>query len=172
MLFLKKKRFDFIGYTYINLFKKYSIVILYKIIPVLVIYTLNKIPNEAAACTRFYTIRIKPRFKNDLSIVTHEIIHAKQIIRTGGIHYILYNFNNKYRYKTELEAYAYQCLHIIIASEIGLNMVLLDQLIAWVINILSRDMQFLVTLKKSEESIQKEFTSELVLLLKKYKDIL
>ena len=153
MLFLKKRRFQFIGYTYVNLLRNFSIVFLYRIIPVLIIYTANKIPNNAVGCTRFYSIRIKPRFRNDLSVVTHEIIHAKQIIRSVGLHYLLYNFSSKYRYHSELEAYSYQCLHLIVTSEIGLNSVLLDQLVAWVINILKSDMQFSVLLNKSVETI-------------------
>jgi hypothetical protein len=172
MCALKRKRFEFAGYSYINLFTNYSIVLLYKVLPIIVVYSMKNIPEKAVACTKFFTIRIKPRFRNDLSVITHEVTHVKQIIKTGAFHYLFYNFCNKYRYRSELEAYAHQCIHLIITSGIGFNTVLLDQLVNWVIKILTEDMQFLTILDKTADEIRMEFMSEIIILLKKYKDIL
>lgn len=172
MCTLKYRKFSFTRYAYISLFKNLSLVLLHKVIPIFVIYSHKGIPTKAVACTRFFTIRVKPRYRNDLSVITHEVAHVKQIMRTSGFHYLFYNFSDKYRYKSELEAYANQCIHLIIASEIGYNNVLVDQLVVWVIKILTDDMQFTTLLNKTPDEVRMNFMSELIILLKRYKNIL
>jgi hypothetical protein len=119
-MFLKiRKKLKFAGYTYYKFSNGLSFVILEGILPIPIFYTSNFLPFKAVASTKFFCILVLPNFKNDLSVISHEIIHVKQIFKTVGFHYIFYNFSMRYRYDSELEAYANQCVHLIIHQRRG-----------------------------------------------------
>ena len=52
-------------------------------------------------------ITIRPKYKDDLGILNHEICHAKQYGRKF-FHGLMTKFSGKYRYECELEAYTEQ----------------------------------------------------------------
>lgn len=51
---------------------------------------------------------IDPKYKDDEGLYQHELVHAKQHIRTFFLQAILYRVSRKYRLNAELEAYCYQ----------------------------------------------------------------
>ncbi len=55
-----------------------------------------------------WTIKIRPKYKDDAGLIAHEIEHFKQFIRTLGLHAILYNFVDKYKLLAEVKAYKVQ----------------------------------------------------------------
>lgn len=54
------------------------------------------------------TIKIRPKYKNDKGLLEHELTHVKQWEKLNFIHVILYELNEEYRYRCELEAYKAQ----------------------------------------------------------------
>ena len=76
----------------------------------------------------------------------------------------------KYRYSSELQAYANQCVHLIIHSHIGLNIQLIEELIDWVTEVLCEKMNFSELLSKDTITVRKDFTKVLLKHLKLHKD--
>ena len=170
-MFLKiRKKLKFAGYTYYKFHNGLSFVILKGFLPIPIFYTKKFLPLKAVASTKFFCIIILPNFKNDLSVVSHEIIHIKQIFKTLGCHYILYNFSMKYRYRSELHAYANQCVHLIIHSHIGMNIQLIEELIDWVTEVLCETMNFSELISKDTITVRKDFTKVLLKHFKLHKD--
>lgn len=163
------KQLKFARYSIMFITKGYSIALVNFYLPVIIKYDENRLPPRAAAMTTFFRIIINPRFRADLSVVTHEMAHVRQIMKSLGFHFVRYAVSNEYRYKSELEAYAYQCLHLCLVSDVGLNNVLVQELTKWVTRVLSVNMNFSVLLLKSEEEIQKEFFDEFLKLLRLHK---
>ena len=56
----------------------------------------------------FSTIIIGQKYKDDVSVHKHEIMHSKQHLRWWTLHPILYDISKKYRLKAEIEAYKEQ----------------------------------------------------------------
>lgn len=52
-------------------------------------------------------VKIKPKYKNDLGLLKHELKHIEQY-KANILHPLYYYFSKKYRYKSELEAYREQ----------------------------------------------------------------
>lgn len=74
----------------------------------MVFYTNRFVPGRAAGCARGPFIFIRPEYKNDIGLLEHEKIHVKQWYRNIGLHSWLYLISEKYRLKTEVEAYKKQ----------------------------------------------------------------
>lgn len=72
-----------------------------------VFYTDKFIPKGLDACTRSIVVLIRPSFKNDISLLKHELTHVKQFYR-NPLHALFYNFSKSYRLKCEIEAYKEQ----------------------------------------------------------------
>jgi len=53
----------------------------------------------------FLIVKINDKHFNNKALIQHELVHTKQFLRTFGLHFLLYKFNDSYRYKAELEAY-------------------------------------------------------------------
>jgi len=87
-------------------YKNIKWVFIFKIIPVLVIYT-NKWVSKSGKSFGFW-IHIIPKDKDKIGILKHELKHCEQFYRTFFTHFIMYKFSKKYRYRAELEAYAEQ----------------------------------------------------------------
>lgn len=78
--------------------------------PVFVIYT-EKFVSIGAATYVFGPICfifIKPKFKDDVGLLNHEMVHVKQHWRTSWFHHFKYKDSAKYRFESEAEAYAIQ----------------------------------------------------------------
>ena len=52
-------------------------------------------------------IVIRPKYKADVGLLNHELVHVKQYNR-NFFHGVLYSLSKEYRYKAELEAYTAQ----------------------------------------------------------------
>ena len=163
------KRLKFARYSIMFITKWYSVALVNFYLPIIIRYDENCLPPRAAAVTTFFRIVINPRFRADLSVVTHEMVHVRQIMKSLGFHFFRYAVNNEYRYKSEIEAYAYQCLHLCITSNVGLNNVLVEELTKWVTRVLSDNMNFSILLLKSEEEIKQDFFDEFLRVLRLHK---
>ncbi|MEA2036915.1 MAG: hypothetical protein U9O94_05365 [Nanoarchaeota archaeon] len=53
------------------------------------------------------TIKIKPKYKDDIGLLNHELEHYRQF-RSNPLHALMYEYIDSYRYKCELKAYAEQ----------------------------------------------------------------
>ena len=73
----------------------------------ILIYTDN-IKEGFGGMANAFTIRIRPKYKNDIGLLEHEKVHVKQFWRTLGIYCILYPLSKEYRLKSEVEAYRKQ----------------------------------------------------------------
>ncbi|BDH16413.1 MAG: hypothetical protein [Bacteriophage sp.] len=166
----KKEKFPFANYTFIELFFCKLVVLnfFFIYIPFFVFFTDKNryIPKESIACVRFLCIFIRPRFSTDYSILTHEVVHLKQSLSTFYLHLVLYNFNHNYRYESEIEAYTYQCLHLIIHTEVGENSLIIEEAINWISEVLGNDKFFIIKLNKNKKTIKNEVTKNLIKKLK------
>jgi hypothetical protein len=70
-----------------------------------VFYTDRFIPERYDAINLFFVILIRPEFKDDKALLEHERVHTRQVLRTFGLHIIMYHASKKWRLKSELEAY-------------------------------------------------------------------
>ena len=59
-------------------------------------------------CARFWFIKIRPKYKDDVGLLEHEKVHVRQFWRLPFIHGIRYKFSEKYRLRCEVEAYREQ----------------------------------------------------------------
>ena len=84
--------------------------IVYKILPVFIIYTDKLSAAVFGGTSKFCFIKIRPRYKDDIGLLNHELTHVKQFYRLSLLHGILVRFSKKYRLKIELEAYKNQLL--------------------------------------------------------------
>ncbi len=168
------KEVNFANYFYVSLIPSFSLVMVkfyFFYLPFLVFYTNRLIPERASGYVFFLFIFVKPIINSkDLSVITHEVTHLRQVFRTGGLHYPLYNFNQKYRYKSELEAYSYQCLHLIVSHKGELSLLLINDLISKVVDIFVTDFNFISDTKKDKDVVTDDFMKVMIVLLKNYKD--
>lgn len=74
----------------------------------MIFYTDRFVPEKAAGCARGPFIFIRPKYKDDIGLLEHEKVHVRQWYRTFGLHSFLYLFSEKYRLKSEVEAYRKQ----------------------------------------------------------------
>jgi len=81
----------------------------YKILPAFISYTDN-LPKGIGGQAKFCFIKIRPRYKDDIGLLNHELIHVKQFYRLPILNEYLNQFSKKYRLKIELEAYKVQLL--------------------------------------------------------------
>lgn len=79
----------------------------YKILPVLVLYTDNLDPKWGGYCYGPF-IKIRNRYKEDIGLLEHELTHSRQTYRTFFLHGLFYKFIESYRVKSEVEAYKVQ----------------------------------------------------------------
>lgn len=79
----------------------------YKILPVLVLYTDNLDPKWGGYCYGPF-IKIRNKYKDDIGLLEHELTHSKQVYRTIFLHGLFYKFSETYRVKSEVEAYKVQ----------------------------------------------------------------
>lgn len=71
-----------------------------------VIYTDKDLPGGYQAINMLFIILMKSEFKDDKGLLAHEELHTKQVLRTFGLHLILYYVCEPYRFHAEAEAYA------------------------------------------------------------------
>lgn len=50
----------------------------------------------------------RPKYKDDIGLLNHELKHYEQWKKLNIIHILLYKYSDKYRYKCEIEAYKEQ----------------------------------------------------------------
>ena len=84
-------------------------------------------------------VAIDERYRADVGLLRHELVHVRQFYRTAGLHAVLYLLSKKYRYRAEIEAYREQLRvsgqhHALtfasfLASRYGLN-ISIDQALA------------------------------------------
>ena len=80
----------------------------YKILPVIVIYT-DRVPEGSAGCANAMIVRIRPKYKGDEGLLQHELTHVKQAYRLLILfHSLLYLLDDSYRLHAEVEAYRKQ----------------------------------------------------------------
>ena len=79
----------------------------YKILPVIVVYTDNLDPKWGGYCYGPF-IKIRNKYIDDKGLLEHELTHSKQVYRTMFLHGLMYKFSEKYRVKSEVEAYKVQ----------------------------------------------------------------
>lgn len=77
----------------------------------MIIYTDKFIKKEWDAMNLFFVILIRPKFKGVKSIVEHEKVHTRQVLKWWILQPILYNLSKKWRLKFELEAYKVSVKH-------------------------------------------------------------
>jgi hypothetical protein len=71
-------------------------------------YTDN-LPEGKAGQAKFWFIKIRPSYKDDIGLLNHEIEHVRQFWRYGLlVHQVLYPLSKQYRLKCEVEAYKIQ----------------------------------------------------------------
>lgn len=174
-MFNKVDKFDFANYFYVSLIPSFSLVMVklhFFYLPFLVFYTKNFIPERATGYVFFLFIFIRKNkdINKDMSIITHEVVHLRQVYRTCGLHYPLYNFNQKYRYKSELEAYSYQCLHLIISHKGDLSLLIINKLISRVVDIFVNDFNFIENTDKDKSVVQNDFMIVMIDLLKEFEN--
>ena len=79
----------------------------YKILPVLVIYT-DYLPKRFSGYCLGFIVLIRPGARGDTGLLEHELVHSRQFYRTLGVYSILVWISKRYLFKTEIEAYATQ----------------------------------------------------------------
>ena len=75
-----------------------------------VFYTDKFIPATAAGATRLMFIFIRPKYKDDVGLLQHELKHVEQLYR-NPLHSYFYLLSKSYRLKCEVEAYKEQLKH-------------------------------------------------------------
>jgi len=85
--------------------KNMKIKFVYKIIPVAVFYTDFLVDKNLDGKNLGLFIVIRPRCKDDIQLLNHELIHTKQLFRMGLTSWIFMALSEKWRIKLELEAY-------------------------------------------------------------------
>jgi len=80
---------------------------IYKIIPIPIFYT-NKLPQCVAGASYGPWIKIREYYEDDKPLLKHELTHSKQWYRLFILHGLLYRISKKWRFKSEVEAYAVQ----------------------------------------------------------------
>lgn len=114
MKLFRKVKLDRVGISLIFLSNHLGIVYIRGCFPFFVYFTNSGFSNRnVVAQLNFFCIRIRKDNMNDLSLIAHELTHARQVVKTCMFHFFLYNFSNKYRYASELEAYSVQILFIL-----------------------------------------------------------
>ena len=77
----------------------------------MIFYTNRFVPKGFAGCARGPIIFIRPEYRHDKGLLSHEKVHRKQWLRTLGLHSLLYLFVPEYRLAAEVEAYKVQMKH-------------------------------------------------------------
>jgi hypothetical protein len=93
----------------------------YKILPYWVTYTEEGLATWMGGRTSFLSIKINPHYRDDTSLLLHEVEHIKQTYRTCFLHDILYGISNKYKLYSECQAY--------IAAQITLGTMTIEQVV-------------------------------------------
>jgi len=70
-----------------------------------VFYTDRFIPERYSAINLFFVILIRPKFRNDVGLLAHERVHTRQVLRSFGLHIIMYHLSKNWRLKSVIEAY-------------------------------------------------------------------
>jgi hypothetical protein len=80
----------------------------YNVCPSFVFYTNNIINKKSTGVTKGIFVIIKPNYKNDNIILTHELTHVKQTYRYCFFSWLICLFSDEYIAKMEAEAYTTQ----------------------------------------------------------------
>ena len=81
----------------------------YKILPAFVTYSDKGLAPDIGGRAKAFYIRIRPRYKDDIGILEHELQHVRQAYKgLLLIHILRYRYSAKYKFKCEVEAYALQ----------------------------------------------------------------
>jgi len=94
---------------------------IYKILPYWVTYTDDGLDAWEGGRTIRLTIKIKPQYRDDRSLLLHEVEHIKQTYKTCFLHSFLYGISNKYKLYTECQAY--------VAAQITLGTMTIEQVV-------------------------------------------
>jgi hypothetical protein len=78
---------------------------IYKILPYWLNYTDDGLADWEAGKVNFLSIKIKPEYKSDFSLLAHELEHVKQTYKTCFLHGLLYACSSKYRLYAECQAF-------------------------------------------------------------------
>jgi len=84
----------------------FKIKTIYKIFPVLVVYTNKFLKEPFVGVSWGPIIFIRPEMRNNEIVLEHELVHSKQFFRTFGLQALLYKISDKKKLYYELEAYA------------------------------------------------------------------
>jgi hypothetical protein len=76
--------------------------------PYIIIPISTFIPKRFAAFVFGFIIFVRPSYKDNIPLIEHEKVHVRQFWRTFGTHGLWYQFNKKYRLRSEVEGYAVQ----------------------------------------------------------------
>lgn len=84
--------------------------IFFKLCPVFVFYTDKLVPMGGISYVfgPLCFILIKPKYKDDVGLHDHQMVHIYQHWRSFWVHHFKYNESDKYRFESEVEAYAVQ----------------------------------------------------------------
>lgn len=78
-------------------------------LPAFIIYNDRLVPQQFGGYTTLMFVTMKEKYKGvDTGLLYHELTHVKRLYRTLFLHPILYYFSEKYRLKSEVEAYKEQ----------------------------------------------------------------
>lgn len=77
----------------------------YKILPYWLEYTNEGLSVWEGGRTSLLSIKIKPQYKSDFSLLMHEIEHIKQTYKTCFLHGLLYATNKRYKLYAECQAF-------------------------------------------------------------------
>lgn len=75
--------------------------------PAIVIYT-DRVPKGSAGVANAFVVRIRPKYKNDVGLLAHELEHVRQWWVLPLISDFMYLFSKRYRMWAEAEAYRKQ----------------------------------------------------------------
>ena len=86
--------------------------LIWKFIPVPIFITNWLIPSRFAGYHIVDIVLIRPEYKDDESLIQHELTHVKQNLRTLGVSGIRQLFDKNHKLNRECEAYAVQLLYV------------------------------------------------------------
>ncbi len=88
-----------------------KVVFIYKFIPIFIFYTDILVKDWAIGRSLGFFIVIRPGYRFNPYLETHELIHCKQFFRTFGLHWWKYNTDNEYKLRAEIEAFTTEFTH-------------------------------------------------------------
>lgn len=94
------------GYLSVFYFPNVEVDHVYKVCPVFTIYTDSFLEQDQSGTCRGLVVIIRPEYRDDKTVKTHELVHAKQAYRGLFFNWVRAAYDRQYLAKIECEAYA------------------------------------------------------------------